>query len=266
MTILISSLPYVEGNFDGVLKAYDLVANKENVGIEVFPVFNDPRFSELLSNSMDRLKTMPISLHGPYYGVEHSAPRGTAAYDQAMKEFDACLELGEALQASHIVFHYNNKVITPANKAETIQIARENLTELNERADKAGIPILFENTGVNVRQNNLFTQEEFIAEAKRIPNGTLLDVGHAFANGWDIEAVIQQLQDKITVYHLNNNWGGDDDHQRILDGAIDYGSLAKWYKQYTPHADLVLEYGEKITHDYQGIADDVQYLQEHFIK
>lgn len=264
MTILISSLPFVEGDFDQVFKIMDLVEDKENVGVEIFPVFKDDRFNELIQENMTKMQNCPISLHGPYFDIEHSAPKGSKEYDFAVAEFKEVLELGEKTNASHIVYHYNNKIITPDNKAETIHYGRENLMELNELAAPYNIPILFENTGVNIRQNNLFTEEEFIQEAKTIPNDVLLDVGHGNANGWDIANVIEQLQDKIKVYHLNNNKSHDDDHLRILEGDIDYIKLAELYKKYTPNADLVLEYGDEVKDDLSGIAEDVEFLQNNF--
>ncbi|MGX7107639.1 sugar phosphate isomerase/epimerase family protein [Hutsoniella sourekii] len=263
--ILISTLPFVETSFTRVFDVLDQVEDTHQVGIEIFPVFRDDQFNQEVEANMDHLKDYPISLHGPYFGIEHSAEKGTDEYEVSVREFKETLDLSQALNGRHIVFHYNNKVITPENKEATIRVARENLQELNEWAQVAGVPILFENTGVNARQNNLFTQEEFIEEALSIENGTLFDVGHAYANGWNIEEVITQLKDKIKVYHLNNNMGADDDHLRILEGSLDYEWLADLYKQYTPQADLVLEYGDNVASDLAGIAADVAYLQANFL-
>ena len=46
------------------------------VGVEVFPMFHRQAFASLLEESMDMLKHVPISFHGPYYKAEHSAPQG----------------------------------------------------------------------------------------------------------------------------------------------------------------------------------------------
>lgn len=264
MTILISTLPFVDGNFDKVFDVLDLVEDTNGVGIEIFPMFKDQRFMQLLKENLDRINQYPTSLHGPYFNIEHSAEKGTAEYDFAVAEFKEVLDLSQATQGSHIVYHYNNKMITADNKSQTIVVGRENLMELNELAKTFGTPILFENTGVNIRKNNLFTEAEFIEEARLIPNDVLLDVGHANANGWNIPNLIEQLQDKIKVYHLNNNFSKDDDHLRILEGHIDYKELAALYNKFTPDADLVLEYGDGVMHDIEGIAQDVRYLQRHF--
>lgn len=265
MTILISTLPFVDGSLKDVFTILDQVEDTRKVGIEIFPVFKSDRFHQEIREFLPKIKAYPTTLHGPYFNIEHSAPKGTPEYKLALEEFKLVLDLGKTTDATHIVFHYSNKTITPDNKVETIKQARINLQELNGLADAAGIPILFENTGVDVRKNNLFSEAEFIEEALRIPNDVLLDVGHAHANGWDIARVIKALQDKIKVYHLNNNSGQDDDHQRVLDGQIDYVELAKLYREYTPQADLVLEYGDNVAHDLSGIAADVRYLQDHFV-
>lgn len=264
MNILISTLPFVEGSLKDIFTVLEQVEDTTNVGIEIFPVFKSDQFHQEIRGFLPVMKAYPTTLHGPYFNIEHSAAKGTSEYDLAVEEFKQVLELGKTTDATHIVFHYSNKIITPENKAETIEQARINLQELNRLAEAAGIPILFENTGVDVRQNNLFTEAEFIEEALTIPNDVLLDVGHAHANGWDIANVMKELQDKIKVYHLNNNGGQDDDHQRILDGDIDYVELAQLYRAYTPQADLVLEYGDNVAHDLSGIADDVRYLQDNF--
>lgn len=266
MAILISTLPFVDGNFEKVFEVLDLVEDTDGVGIEIFPIFKDDYFNQTIKENLDKINQYQTSLHGPYFNIEHSAPKGTAEYDFAVSEFKEVLELSQKTEGRHIVYHYNNKIITDENKQETIVLGRENLMELNELAKAAGTRILFENTGVNIRQNNLFTEEEFIEEARLIPNDVLLDVGHANANGWNIPNVIEQLHDKIKVYHLNNNHSKDDDHLRILEGDIDYKHLAELYHQYTPDADLVLEYGDDVTQDIQGIAQDVRYLQDNFIR
>lgn len=264
MRILISTLPFVEGEFTDVFKVLEQVKATQNVGIEIFPVFKSHQFNETIEKHIDQINRYVTTLHGPYFDIEHSAPKGTEAYELAIEEFKRVIELGETTAASHIVFHYNNKVITTENKLDTILTARKNLAELNQLVEHTGIKILFENTGVNVRENNLFTEAEFIEEALRISNDVLFDVGHANANGWDIANVIKMLQDKIKVYHLNNNFSQDDDHNRILEGDIDYVALAALYHHYTPDADLVLEYGDNVATDLAGIAQDVEYLQTHF--
>ena len=58
---------------------------------------------------------------------------------------------------------------------------------------------------------------------------------------------------QILAYHLHNNDGVHDSHRRIGDGTLDFDSFMAWAGEYTPQADLVVEYGMETADDCRGI-------------
>ena len=51
-----------------------------------------------------------------------------------------------------------------------------------------------------------------------------------------------------------------DSHRRIGDGTLDFDSFMAWAGEYTPQADLVVEYGMETADDCLGIEADVERL------
>lgn len=107
------------------------------------------------------------------------------------------------------------------------------------------------------RHNVLFNEEQFIEIAKGIENKILLDIGHAFANNWNLNCVINELKDKIVAYHIHNNDGVEDNHNRIRDGKLNIDDFFESYRKFTPSADLVFEYSRNCSKDVEGIIEDV---------
>ena len=93
-----------------------------------------------------------------------------------------------------------------------------------------------------------------------VPNPVLIDIGHAHANGWDLRHVMEALQDKIISYHVHNNDGVHDCHQRIYNGTLDFNDFLYDVRELTPKADLVLEYAPDVAADQAGILKDVKTL------
>ena len=106
----------------------------------------------------------------------------------------------------------------------------------------------------------MLNEREFIEECLAMPNQVLIDVGHAWCNGWDLEHVIAALKEKIVAYHIHNNNGKEDEHQRIHSGTLNFDAFMKMYAKYTPSADLVLEYAPNVKDDVAGIQADIEEL------
>ena len=60
-------------------------------------MFHQKVFAPLLEESMDLLKHVPISFHGPYYKAEHSAPQGTPEYEYTMELVGQTLRYSEKM-------------------------------------------------------------------------------------------------------------------------------------------------------------------------
>jgi sugar phosphate isomerase/epimerase len=253
---------YISANeFENVFTILDRLGD-ERVGIEIFPLWHKPEFEEALWKNRARLKQVPVSFHGPYDFTEHSEPRGTLIYERAREYWQKTLEYAKELNSKYIVFHHNNWQVLSEKKAEMAANAAANLRELNDLALQYNTVIVVENVGIISQKNMLFDEGEFISIFEAIDNKCLIDIGHAHCNGWDLENVLEKLTDKIISYHLHNNYGTLDEHNRICDGTLDIDAFFKAYRQFTPNADLVVEYSEKFSRDNEGIYADVQAIQK----
>ncbi len=260
MKIYISTNAYSPNNLENVFSLLEKIDDK-NIGIELFPEWHDKEFEEILEKNKDRFRAYNLSLHGPYYYTEHSSPMDTEEYEKTKEYFIKTLQLSKDLNSKYIVFHHNNCIVEEEKREEMLRNSTENLMELNELAKEYGACILVENAGVLSRNNVLFNEEEFIEMAKGIENKILIDIGHAFANNWNLENLVSELKDKIVSYHLHNNDGIADSHNRILDGKLSIEEFFSIYKKYTPTADLVIEYS-KISASEDGLIDDINTIKE----
>lgn len=259
MGIYISTNMYATNQLEQIFTLLDLARDK-TIGIELFVQWHDGAFTDFVRENLDRLLQYNSSLHGPYYHTEHSKPQGSEEYTLAKQYFISTLELSQKLRSKYIVYHHNNCCVKPENKQAMIKYSSQNLLELNELAKAYAANIVVENAGVLSHNNMLFDQKEFVDLAQAIGNKILIDVGHAFANGWNLEEVIATLSHKIVAYHLHNNDGVEDQHNRITDGNLNIDSFVELYKKYTPKADLVIEYSPKCATDSVGILKDIKCL------
>ena len=172
------------------------------------------------------------------------------------------IALAKELNSRYIVYHYNNMAIPEGKRDEMLEITRKNLKKANELAKEAGVNFVIENVGIPIRNNVLLNEQEFIEECLSLPNKVLIDIGHAWCNGWDFENLLSSLKDKIVAYHIHNNDKNDDLHQRIHNGSLDFDAFLELYKKYTPDADLVLEYLADTSSDVAGIEQDIEELMQ----
>jgi sugar phosphate isomerase/epimerase len=261
MNIYISANLYQNDEFENVFTILERLGD-ERIGIEIFPLWHKPEFEATLWKNMGRLKNVPVSFHGPYYFAEHSEPKGTLIYERARECWQKTFEYAEELNSKYIVFHHNNWQVISGKKAEMAANAAANLRELNDLARQYNTKIVVENVGIIAQKNLLFNEREFIGIFDAIDNKCLIDIGHAHCNGWDLENVLAKLANKIVSFHLHNNYGILDEHNRIHDGTLDINAFFKAYRQFTPNADLVMEYSEKFSRDNEGIYADIQAIQE----
>ena len=228
------------------------------MGVEVFPMFHQQIFAPLLEESTDILSRVPISFHGPYYKAEHSAPQGTPGYEYTMELVEQTLRYSEKLNSRYLVFHHNNCVVR--DKERMLRDSCVNYRRVEELFRPFGIPVAVENAGVMDRNNMLLDENEFVSLCRTEKYPVLIDIGHAHANGWDLRSVMERLKGQILAYHLHNNDGVHDSHRRIGGGTLDFDSFMTWAREYTPQADLVVEYGMETADDCQGIVEDVERL------
>lgn len=258
MALLLSTNMYTAEDVKEVL-AY-LRPFKYEVGVELFPMFHEDGYEEILKGCLPELKKVPISFHGPYYQAEHSAKKGTPEYEVTMNLVRKTLEYCDALSSRYLVFHHNNCKVVLEKKEEMVQTACENFREMKSLCEQHKMSILVENAGVKSNGNMLLNQKEFIDLCKKEQYQVLIDIGHAHANGWNLRAVMEELQDQIQAYHLHNNDGVHDCHQRIYHGTLDFKRFLNDCRELTPGADFVMEYCLEVAEDVEGIKKDIKEL------
>ena len=159
MALLISTNMYKAEEFKRILSYVEKW--KGQVGVEVFPMFHRQVFASLLEESMDLLKHVPISFHGPYYKAEHSAPQGTPEYEYTMELVGQTLRYSERLNSRYMVFHHNNCVVR--DEERMLRDSCANYRRVEELFRPLGIPVAVENAGVMDRNNMLLDENGFVS-------------------------------------------------------------------------------------------------------
>ena len=230
-----------------------------SLGFELLMMFDLPEFEEDLKKNLGLFAGGPLIFHEPVWGVEHSAPKGSMPYIEGMYHLKLTKKYADILHPSAMVYHLNNCIVKPEMKDEMLRTSLENLEEI--RGMFPDVKILVENTGQLSDGTMLLNQGEFIdlCRSRHLP--VLVDVGHANANGWDIPQLIRVLKDQICGYHLHNNDGLHDLHNRIFDGTLDMQQLMRCIDEMTPEAFRVIEYTRPLYHG-DPLAEDIEALQQ----
>ena len=235
------------------------------LGLELFPEFDKLEYEGLVEKNFERIRRYPVSFHGPYYDSDFSCRKGTEEYQRSIGYLEKTLALGKCLHSAYVVYHHNNRAFAPGERDGILANARENFPEIRALCEKYGVTLAVENAGVKFHKNMLLDEGEFIEECRRLDVRVLIDIGHAHANGWNLPHVMEALSSRIISYHLHNNDGVRDLHQRIFNGTLDFPEFLKTCERLTPEADLVLEYCPQAAEDIRGVREDAQDILE-FLK
>ncbi|MBQ3653911.1 MAG: TIM barrel protein [Synergistaceae bacterium] len=227
------------------------------IGFELLPMFDLPEFEPNLEANIDFLREVPVSFHEPVFFVEHSSPKGSPEYEQSMHHLRMTKKFADILHPSHMVYHVNNCKVTPDAKASMLKTSLENLDELREIF--SGVQILIENVGTDIKGDKLLDQQEFTDLCREKNFDVLIDVGHANANSWDLRKVIHDLRTQIRAFHLHNNDGVHDLHNRLNDGTINFAELMPYIRSEVPDAELIIEYTRPEYHG-QPLMEDIETL------
>ncbi len=233
----------------------------ENIGFEILSMFDLPEFEPALREEIPFLKKQRISFHGPVFCAEHSAKKGSDAYEETMYHVGKTLEYTKILGSTHFTMHLNNCKVDPGKKEEMLRNALENYNELRDMFEPFGCHIYIENTGTKIQGNMLLDEDEFVSVCKREGFEVLIDVGHANANGWDVPRVIHELSGQIRAYHLHNNDGIHDEHRRLHDGTLDIQTVLDVIRKETSEAELIIEYVRQ-EQEGEGLKEDIREVLE----
>ncbi len=227
------------------------------LGFEVLAKFDLADFEEELKGALPVLEKHRISFHGPVYGAEHSARRGSPEYEETMRHIRKTLPYARYLGSSHLVFHLNNCRVLPEKRQEMLENALDSYEEVRDLFGAFGCRIFVENTGIALQGNVLLDQEEFTDLCRQRGFDVLVDIGHAHANGWDLGRLVLDLKDQIRAFHLHNNDGRRDLHNRIHDGTLDFDAFRALIDRECPGAERTIEYTRPALEE-NGLDEDIR--------
>lgn len=247
-------------NFSKVFNYVSFIQGKLNipVGIEIFPFWDTNDFENQIISNLPKLKSYPISFHDPYK-TEHTSIQGDKNYIKTWNDFLKTLSYNYVLQGHHIVYHHNNCKVEHCKKRQLLEASTKNFLELNRLCCYFGTELLVENAGTIGERTMLLSQIEFENFCNINNCHVLIDVGHAYCNQWDIEKLIYNLGNKVKAYHIHNNYG-EDSHNRIRCGGLDYESFLALCSKQTPTAKYIIEYSTNCLCTPEDFCDDIDFL------
>ena len=230
-----------------------------SLGFELLMMFDLPDFEDNLKRNLELFAEGPLIFHEPVWGVDHAEPRGSVQWEEGLYHLRLTQKYAAILHPSAMVVHLSNGPVLSGMRDSMLRSALENLEEVREMFP--GVRLLTENTGIRADRTQLLDQQEFtdLCRSRKLP--VLIDVGHANANGWDVPKLIADLADRIGGFHLHNNDGMHDLHNRLGDGTVDFRKLVPFLVRNVPDAHLVVEYTRP---EYHGVplCEDLRLMQD----
>ena len=234
------------------------------IGVEIFYEWGGETYWELALTEIMRDRTGEFSIHAPYQGdiVEMSL---TEKEDELFDYLQEPFRLYHKFNGNGYVVHMNApyaKMPTPAEKQERLKRVEDRLARLNDICVREGVNLLVENLAFGHGLSTLCTQQEFLdifnhnKELKCI-----VDTGHAVLGGIDIFEVQRTLGSRLQAYHIHDNDGLEDCHQRIGTGVTDWARFGEGARRYTPDANFVMEYNGNATTCIQDYMEDAEKLR-----
>ncbi|MBR0256276.1 MAG: hypothetical protein IJQ58_00935, partial [Synergistaceae bacterium] len=145
----------------------------DKVCFELLPMFDLSAFEANLEANIDFFREGTVCFHEPVFCVEHSAPKGSPAYEEAMHHIMLTKKYADILHPVHMVYHLNNCAVTPETKDSMLATSLENLAEI--RGIFEGVQIVIENVGTDVKGDKLLDQEEFTGLCREKGFDVLID-------------------------------------------------------------------------------------------
>lgn len=228
----------------------------EDLGVEIFYEYGS---RDMWSSFLDALPGRRFSIHAPFAFVDIAEDCDEEKlFDVLRRPFDMYHKYNGEFYVLHTYGdgeHGEDELHREAARSR----AAERLSRFNEICIAEGVTLGAENLCSGARP--LFDQQQFLRLFHDIPGlRCVLDVGHAIVTGMDIGAVQRTLRERICAYHLHNNDGVHDLHNRLREGVFDWTDFAKNCAQYTPGAAGVLEYMNTV--DLEAYTQDSMYLEK----
>lgn len=181
-----------------------------------------------------------FSIHAPFAFVDITAGDEKTLFEVLKRPFDLYHRFGGEFYVLHTYGGLSHPK-TEDERADCRARSLDRLYKFNEICKREGVRLGAENLcdGSPI----LFDEAQFLDLFEKIPDmSCVLDVGHALVSGMDIENVQRTLGSRICAYHLHDNDGHSDQHERLGTGIMDWKRFAENCLRYTPEAAGVLEY------------------------
>ncbi|MFQ6672022.1 MAG: sugar phosphate isomerase/epimerase family protein [Candidatus Tectimicrobiota bacterium] len=194
---------------------------------------------EAMADELRGLKAIAgrVAIHAPYVDLNPGHPV-EAMREEALRLLTLACALAQATEASYVVAHTG---YGPSRAAFDPSAWRGRSLETWKRllAQPAA-------NGVVVALEHMFEPEPSLVQGliESLPAhqvGVCLDTGHLNCFAHAPPAVWwAALGDRITVLHLHDNTGEDDDHLGIGEGTFDFAALFRWLQRanLTPFAAI----------------------------
>jgi len=238
--------------------------NEPGVGVELLAFTHDYSYWKLLCGVLGKL-TCPITFHGPYIGIEGTSSPGSDAWRFLMASYEQVFLLAREYGVRHVVYH-TTQLGFPHDRLEKMRaVAEQNMSEILNMAEGAGVRVLVENLPRPYSGAALYGNEAYAEFFTRHPDvNSLIDLGHVNINKMDISSFLRQHAERVKAYHFHNNDGVNDLHRDIYNGTFSYADFMPLYKQYTPQADIVLEYSTRVKFDEKLLRSHIDYVLSNF--
>jgi len=179
----------------------------------------------------------------------HAAPEiMSLSLPEALRDarFREAVEVAAAHGAQYVVLHPTCGDILDMRSHRAP--LREKLGEYVRLAKACGVPLALENLFPDSQGRMALPEAEFRSLLDDLPEArALIDIGHALLSGWSLPGLIEALRGRIVAYHVHNNDGVRDSHDRIGRGRLDPRAFMEACVRHTPEAILVLEYEKQST-------------------
>ena len=243
----VSTLPFLTMPID---KAVEFIISLDVTIIELFmdvPYAHPYNLNKKIINNLNKLKDMyniSYFIHPPCYDL-NPATLNKSLQKEIITQYVYSIKLAEELEARGMVVHSGHLSLPEANREEVINSSINFIKNLTEEAYKRGVKLLIENTGYGI--NSLFKNHlDFFEYLKRLetdhPIYSVLDVGHAYLQGFDLIEAVKSLKKMIAHVHLHDNKGIADEHLPLGKGVIPLVPFIKTLKkEVNPATTMIIE-------------------------